>query len=91
MTLVRFISQELSGVREEKIWKVDASGTLKQHTTKDEVTADTSSDFLLRSALSRRGLALDIAKLCSYEKHELWVTRLLQELHRLLIAREQPL
>ena len=73
---------ELSGVKEERGWKTDANGNLKEFTTKTPDPANTSSDYLLSCALRRRGIALDIANICRYEVHNLWSEILLGELTR---------
>ena len=65
--------QELVGVRTEKVWKADANGVVKESTESKAADATVGSDLLLRYALNRRGLALEIANVCAYEAHELLV------------------
>ena len=71
---------ELCGVRQERVWKPDASGTIKEQVVSVAGTADLSCSLRLRNALLRRGLALDIAGVCSYETHTLWVDALAETL-----------
>ena len=78
--------QELTGQKEERLWKPDAAGNIREHRVLDHGSAQLSSDYLLRAALSRRGIALDIAKVMRYETHELWAQVLFSELTRTPIA-----
>jgi len=74
--------QELEGTKEVRMWKPNADGTIKEHTESTVGEARTDTDYLLRCALQRRGLALDVGRICRYETHELWVAVLFSELTR---------
>ena len=74
--------QELQDIREIRTWKADANGIVRETKEIDHVTANYDSDMLLEKALKRRGLALDIANVCSYNVHDLWVQVLFDALHR---------
>ena len=71
---------EASGAKIEKIWKPDSEGRIRETTTTHPPRADAGTDLLLRYALQRRGLALEIACVCDYNVHELWVQVLLDAL-----------
>ena len=74
--------QEIRGVKTEALWKTDANGFLKlQHESAVEETADLSSHLLLRFALTRRGAALHMGGIMSFNKHELLVERYLKALY----------
>jgi hypothetical protein len=71
---------EASGAKIEKILKPDAQGHIRETSTSQPPRADAGTDLFLRFALQRRGLALEIANVCSYNVHELWVQVLLDAL-----------
>ena len=64
---------EINGAKGEKYWKPDNDGRIRETTVNTPPTADVGSDLLLRYALQRRGLALEIANVCDFNVHELWV------------------
>ena len=69
--------QELcTSARRESIFSIDSTGKLKTE-AKADVKADTSTELLLQHALQRRGIALEMSNLLNYDKHYLWVERLL--------------
>ena len=69
--------QELcTSARRESIFSIDSTGKLKTE-AKADVKADTSAELLLQHALQRRGIALEMSNLLNYDKHYLWVERLL--------------
>jgi len=68
--------QELRSARGKKRWMADASGIVKEKETPKDVTTDTSSVIRIQWAMRRRGLALDVAGLMSYEAHDLLVDKL---------------
>ena len=70
--------EQRNGVQED-YWKKDSSGALKEHTRTLESPTDITSDLKLRAALQRRGVALQMAKLLSYNSHEKWVIKLFKE------------
>lgn len=71
---------ETSGAKVEKVWKPDSEGRIKESSTATPPKANAGSDLMLRYALQRRGLALEIASVCEYHTHELWVQVLLDAL-----------
>ena len=72
--------QELVDVQSDKFWKPGADGTVREHQEVQRPTADFTDVLSLRYVLTRRSIAMDIAGLCMYEAHELWVEALLEEL-----------
>ena len=78
-------SQELNGIKSEPMWKVDpVSKCLKAIDVPVPGKADWKGDnLLLKATLQRRGLALDMAGLMSFEVHETLVdmifTKLVEE------------
>ena len=67
-------SAELSDTKQESIWKPDSSGHVKVVDETIVLDARTDTDYLLRCALWRRAMAMDIANLCSFELLESWTT-----------------
>ena len=57
-------------------WKPDANGHVKEYSETKPGEAIVNSDLLLKYALTRRGLALDVAMVCSFEAHSLLVEAL---------------
>ena len=74
--------QEIRGCKKEEYWKADSAGSLKQHSHLVEIQADTSSDLRLKSALQRRGIALQVAGLMKYKTHMIWVDKMFREYMR---------
>ena len=68
---------ELEGVKKIEQFTKSADGTLKSSQVDALPSADTSSEYLLQNALTRRGLALDQASLLDYHLHATWIERLL--------------
>jgi len=66
-------NQELVGVKQDKFWKPDSNGHIKEFVESKAPDAAVASDLLLKYALMRRGLALEIANVCRYEAHSLLV------------------
>ena len=60
-------------------WK----STLKVSTKQPRVRVDLSTDLRLYQAVGRRGLALEVAGICSYEVHERGMRALFDHMHRL--------
>lgn len=60
----------------------DTSGYLRKQVVWRERPADVSDTLKLRYALQRRGVALQMAKLCSYKVHQKLVTMFFRELER---------
>ena len=70
---------ELHGVKRDKTWVADANGLIKVKDGEQRLLANTGTDLLMRYALQRRGVALDMANLLSYEVHEELIARLIRE------------
>jgi hypothetical protein len=92
--------QEIQGEKktrelDDKVWKPDASGVVRQQSTRIHPAADVGTDYKFRQMLSRRGLAFDLAGLLSYETHEILACKLMDEMSRepligyLTVSREQ--
>lgn len=78
-------SLELNNVREQtalKVWKADASGTIKQTEGEASLKCDISTELEVLNALKRRGMAYELAKLMSYEVHDRIINLLFNELQR---------
>ena len=66
-------AQEVDGSKKApdlKVWSPDSSGFLRQSTQVTATTISLSSDLKWRMALTRRGLAADVARWCKFETHE---------------------
>eukprot|EP00972_Heterocapsa_arctica_P068443 10112622-Heterocapsa_arctica.AAC.1 len=74
--------QELQGLKKDDMWKPDSLGVIKLVRTDVSVRANVQSDLMLRYALLRRGLALDMADVMAYEVHEEIVRVLMTGCHR---------
>lgn len=66
-------SQEITGIRKESFVRPNASGALVLAPELSGPTADTSSELMLKAALTRRGLAYDQAMLISFSVHSSWI------------------
>ena len=78
-------SAELNNVKEQsslKVWKADASGLIKQSEVEANLKCDVGTDLEVLNALKRRGIAFELAKVMSFEKHEAIITVLFSELQR---------
>ena len=73
---------ETVGIKKDRTWKPDASGSIREVREAKLHPADISSDHLLRGALRRRSAAFEMGGLCSFEAHEDYVETLLEEYHR---------
>jgi hypothetical protein len=65
-------NQELDGQKKDKSWEPDPKGFVREHEVTVHKRADLGSDQLLRQALARRAIALDMAGLITFEASELW-------------------
>ena len=74
--------QELKGIKVDPVWKVDpVSKFLKAFDVPAAMRADWKGDhLLLKATLQRRGLALDMANLMTYETHETLIDMLFTRL-----------
>lgn len=75
-------SQEINGVKKVAQVQTNAQGLLVVVTSDAVCTTDVSTDYQVRVALHRRGLALDRVSLLSYEKHEQWLAYLFNQMNR---------
>ena len=64
---------EMAGAKVEKVWKPDSSGQIRESSVSSLPSADLGTDLLLRYTLQRRGVALEMANVCDFQVHELWV------------------
>jgi hypothetical protein len=71
--------------RAEVVFKRTAEGLLKEEASGPEAQADTRGDLKIQNCLIRRGLALDIGDVMSFESHRKIVNRLMSSL-----AKEPP-
>lgn len=67
---------EVEGIKRDSTFLPNAQGFLKASSVEVFPDADTSTELLLRYALTRRGLAYDQANLIEYSNHELWITKM---------------
>jgi hypothetical protein len=80
-------SQEVEGVKKDlevvtQVWSPDAAGVVRQHQQVTSRTTDLTSDLKIKSALQRRGLAMDVAGLCSFARHHELIDILMEEFMR---------
>jgi hypothetical protein len=71
--------EELSGVKHVKELKADAAGYVKERVLEVRGSTDTSTDLLIRYALTRRGLAMELGQVLSYTVHEELIALLFRE------------
>ena len=90
-------SIEIRGLKKHVEWDTDERGFLKKVSQEQEEVADCSSDYKLRLVLQRRGLAMEMADLLSYDQHERLVEVLFgalmkePKMGKLKVSREQLL
>ena len=78
-------ASEVNNLKEDanlKVWKADSSGNIKQAEKTETLKCDVGTDLEVLNALKRRGVAYEIARVMSFEVHELIVNLLFQELQR---------
>ena len=76
---------EVESIKEDstlKMWKTDSTGALKQVDQAAKLKCDVTSELQILNALKRRGVAYEVGKLMSMDKHELLVSHLLAEYQR---------
>ena len=56
--------------RKKQGWALDASGVVKEHLASDPPTVSVNTTHLLSQALIRRGLAMEIGMVMTFESHE---------------------
>jgi hypothetical protein len=74
--------QELNGLKKDEMWKEDGDGRLKRVFSPGEDKADLKDHLMLRYALQRRGVALEIARLMTFKVHEKLINFFFEELAR---------
>ncbi len=72
--------QEVCGVKIDKIWKPDSEGRIREVSEAKPVDAVMADNLMLKNALSRRGLALEVANVCTYDSHSQLVETLFEAL-----------
>eukprot|EP00435_Cladocopium_sp_Y103_P064704 s958_g26.t1 len=78
-------SLELNNIKEHgalKVWRADASGTIKQADNDANLKCDANTELEVLNALKRRGIAYELSKLMSFEEHEKITSLLFTELQR---------
>ena len=65
-----------------KIWKADSAEVIKQAEAESLLRCDVGTELEVLNALKRRGIAFQLSKLMSFEKHELIISLLFGELQR---------
>eukprot|EP00435_Cladocopium_sp_Y103_P059286 s1864_g21.t1 len=78
-------AHELNNLKEQnnlKVWKADASGHIKVSEADAAMRCEVGSELEVLNALKRRGVAYELSKLMSYEKHEMIIQLLFGELQR---------
>ena len=73
---------EMNKAKVDKAWMSDSTGLIREHSILQLDSADTGSDLKLVQALTRRGLALEMGRVCSFNKHEVLVRLLIGECQR---------
>ena len=66
-------AQEVEGTKKSqdlKVWSPDANGVIRQSNAVTPATIALSSDLKWKMALTRRGLAAEMARWCKFETHE---------------------
>jgi hypothetical protein len=72
----------MNGVKKDEFWKEDSEGRLKRIFQQGEDRVDLKDHLMLRYALQRRGLAMDMARVMRFATHEKIVAFLFEELAR---------
>lgn len=74
-------SAEVQGAKHTKEISLD-KGTLVVRSSDDKLTCSTDSELKLHHAFVRRAVAMEFAKLMSYQQHNQWMTFLFESSHR---------
>ena len=85
-------SQEEEGIKKDPFWAEDNEGRLKRFLKPVEDLVKVSDHNLLSAkySLQRRGLALNVAKLLSFEVHELLVNKYFDEMAAEVLPNHAP-
>ena len=70
--------QELRNIKIEEYWKIE-NGLFKRFESHTVVSTDGFSEAKLRFSLQRRGIAMNLARLCSFVVHEKLINFLMKE------------
>ena len=73
---------EIKGEKQEHFVHIDANGSIVQKSRYAEQEADVGTDLKLRAAFTRRGVALQVARIMKYQVREQWVKKLFAEYTR---------
>ena len=73
---------EIRNVKKLKEFHTSPDGFIKTVDRQQEDPADLHTDLKLKTALQRRGVAMEIAQLCTFEVHDKYVNFLLKEMSR---------
>jgi hypothetical protein len=71
-------SQELRGKRTIKELRTDNKGFVREHEVPTILRADLTSDLRIKNTLQRRGAAMDMANLLTFETHERLVRKYME-------------
>lgn len=74
--------QELQGVKVDSSLVKDSNGAIRIVAKEEGPSADLSTDYRIRQAFLRRGLALDQSQLIGFDVHERWVNSLFSAMSR---------
>ena len=74
--------QELQGIKVDSSLVKDSNGVIRIVAKEEGPSADLSSDYRIRQAFLRRGLALDQSQLIRFDVHERWVNSLFSAMSR---------
>ena len=76
-------AQELNSVKKDPAWLITSDGSkFKFQEGSQDLEADTSTTLELKTSLQRRGVAMQLANLCSFIAHEQIVHLLMEEFNR---------
>ncbi|CAE7497609.1 unnamed protein product [Symbiodinium sp. KB8] len=75
-------AEVVSDKKDETLFRLEAA-SFKAARKPPNIKADVSSDLRLYQAFSRRGVALEVANLCSFAAHESYVRGLFEHLQRM--------
>ena len=74
--------KEVRGDKKDEGWRTDKSGVLRHYIDNIEDPADVSTDLSMKTALQRRGIAMDLANLLSFHEHEKLIDWIMLEYRR---------
>ena len=65
--------QEAECTKQNTEWKADKTGVVRARTAFELPTATAADKHALRQLLTRRGVAMEVGRVLSFEAHEVWV------------------